>query len=321
MNQGLKIAVTGATGYVGHHVLKELLERGHTVTAISRKGGRSSTASGKSLSTFDGVKYLEGDVASGEGLEQAFQGADVVVHLVGIIAENGRQTFARVHYGGTNNVLKAAKKAGVKRYLHMSALGAAKDAKSGYSSSKFAAEELVRQTDLDWTIFRPSLIFGPGDDFFGRVLKGLVSSGPIVPQIGDGSFPFRPVWVGDVARCFAQAIDIPGSVGQVYDVVGPQEYTFRELLQLEMKALGMNKPLVPAPIFLMDIAVPAMQLLGSLAPITTHQYAMLKAGNTADPTPVNQAFNLENRRLEAELPVILGHGSGGSSSPQKPVAP
>jgi uncharacterized protein YbjT (DUF2867 family) len=305
MSQGLKIAVTGATGYVGHHVVRELLERGHNITAISRSGAKSSTASGKTLPTFEGVNYMGGDVATGRNLDQAFAGADVVVHLVGIIAEHRDQTFANVHVGGTKNVLAAAKKAGVKRYLHMSALGAKANAASGYSSSKFTAEELVRASGLEYTIFRPSLIFGEGDDFFGRVLKNLVSSAPVVPQIGDGSFPFRPVWVGDVAKCFAQSLDIPATVRQVYDVVGSKEFTFRELLQLEMKALGMNKPLVPAPIFLMDIAVPLMQILGSLAPITTHQYAMLKAGNTADPIPVNAMFKLENRALEAELPKLL----------------
>ncbi len=305
MSQGLKIVVTGATGYVGHYVLRELLERGHTVTAISRSGAKSSTASGKSLATFENVKYIGADVATGRNLETAFAGADAVVHLVGIIAEHKDQTFQNVHVGGTKNVLEAAKKAGVKRYLHMSALGAAANAMSGYSSSKFAAEELVRASGLEYTIFRPSLIFGQGDDFFGRVLKNLVSSTPIVPQIGDGSFPFRPVWVGDVASCFAQALDIPSTIGQNYDLVGSKEFSFKELLHLEMSALGIKKPIVPAPIFLMDIAVPLMQILGSLAPITTHQYAMLKAGNTADPGKMNTTFKLENKSLETELPKLL----------------
>ena len=306
MSQGLHIAVTGATGYVGHYVVRELLERGHTVTAISRSGAKSSTASGKTLATFEGVKYVGGDVSSARNLDLALAGADVVVHLVGIIAERGDQTFQNVHVSGTKNVLEAAKKAGVKRYLHMSALGASATAVSGYSASKFAAEELVRASGLEYTIFRPSLIFGEGDDFFGRVLKNLVSSTPIVPQIGDGSFPFRPVWVGDVAKSFAQSLDIPETIGQIYDLVGSQEFSFKELLLLEMSALGIKKPLVPAPIFLMDIAVPLMQILGSLAPITTHQYAMLKAGNTADPSKMNATFRLENRPLETELPKLLG---------------
>ncbi len=305
MSQGLKITVTGATGYVGHHVVKELLERGHRVTALSRSGNKASTASGVALPIFEDVNYIGGDVATGRNLEMAFTGADVVIHLVGIVAERGQQTFSNVHITGTKNVLEAAKKAGVKRYLHMSALGASANAVSGYSSSKFAAEELVRASGLEYTIFRPSLIFGQGDDFFGKILKNLVSTGPIVPQIGDGSFPFRPIWAGDVAKCFAQSLDIPNTIGQIYDLVGSKEFSFKELLQLELNALGMKKPLVPVPIFLMDMAVPMMQILGSLAPITTHQYAMLKAGNTADPSKFNSVFKLENRSLETELPKLL----------------
>jgi uncharacterized protein YbjT (DUF2867 family) len=301
----MNVMVTGATGYVGHSIVKTLLEAGHSVVAVSRSGAKSRTASGKDLGTVPGARYLAGDVASGAGLKEAAQGCDAVINLVGIIAERGDQTFKRIHVEGTRNVLEAARSAGAKRYVQMSALGAALGAASQYSATKFEAEELVRASGLEWTIFRPSLVFGVGDDFFGRVLKNLVGT-PVVPQIGDGSFPFRPVWVGDVAQCFAQALTNPVTVGQVYELVGPREYTFRQLLDLEMQTLGMKKPVVPAPIFLMDIAVPLMQILGPLAPITRDQYAMLKAGNTADPTKMQQTFTLESRSLETELPRVLG---------------
>jgi uncharacterized protein YbjT (DUF2867 family) len=301
----MNVMVTGATGYVGHFIVKTLIEAGHGVVAVSRSGAKSRTASGKDLGTVAGARYVMGDVASGAGLKEAVQGCDAVINLVGIIAERGDQTFKRVHVEGTRNALEAAKSAGARRYLQMSALGAALGAASQYSATKFEAEELVRASGLEWTIFRPSLVFGVGDDFFGRVLKNLVGT-PVVPQIGDGSFPFRPVWVGDVAQCFAQALTNPATVGQVYELVGPREYTFRQLLDLEMQTLGTKKPVVPAPIFLMDIAVPLMQILGPLAPITRDQYAMLKAGNTADPTKMQQTFTLEGRTLEAELPRVLG---------------
>jgi uncharacterized protein YbjT (DUF2867 family) len=301
----MNVMVTGATGYVGNYVVKALIAAGHSVVAVSRNGAKSSTASGKDLGTVAGAKYVAGDVASGAGLKEAAQGCEAVINLVGIIAERGDQTFQRVHVDGTRNVLEAAKSAGAKRYLQMSALGAAAGAPSRYSATKFEAEELVRASGLDWTIFRPSLVFGIGDDFFGRVLKNLVGT-PIVPQIGDGLFPFRPVWVGDVATAFTQALGNPATIGQLYDLVGPKEYTLRQLLDLEMDALGGRKPVVPAPIFLMDIAVPLMQILGPLAPITRDQYAMLKAGNTADPTKMQQTFQLEGRTLETELPKVLG---------------
>ena len=301
----MNVLVTGATGYVGNYVVKVLLEGGHAVTAVSRNGAKSSTASGKDLGTITGVKYVAADIGSGAGVLDAMRGCDAVVNLVGIIAQRGEQTFQRVHVDGTRHLIEAAESLGIKRFVQMSALGAAAGAASRYSATKFEAEELLRKSDLEWTIFRPSLIFGVGDDFFGRVLKNLVAT-PIVPQIGDGLFPFRPVWVGDVAQCFAQALINPATIGQIYDLVGPKEYTFRQLLDLEMDTLGSRKPVVPAPIFLMDIAVPLMQVLGPLAPITSDQYAMLKAGNTADPAKMQQTFRLEGRSLEAELPKVLG---------------
>ena len=301
----MNVLVTGATGYVGNYVVTALLAAGHAVTAVSRNGAKSSTASGKDLGTIPGVKYVAADIGGGTGLPEAMTGCDAVINLVGIIAQRAEQTFQRVHVDGTRHLIDAAQALGIKRFVQMSALGAAAGAASRYSATKFEAEELLRKSDLEWTIFRPSLIFGIGDDFFGRVLKNLVAT-PIVPQIGDGLFPFRPVWVGDVAQCFAQSLTNAATIGQTYDLVGPQEYTFRQLLDLEMDTLGGRKPVVPAPIFLMNIAVPLMQMLGPLAPITTDQYAMLKAGNTADPAKMQQTFKLEGRSLEVELPKVLG---------------
>src|SRR5690606_19864432 len=111
--------------------------------------------------------------------------------------------------------------------------------------SKAAAEAIVRDSGLAWTVLRPSLVFGPGDDFFGRVLADLVRRPPLIPQVGDGRFPFRPVWVGDVVRAFGGALERPATVGRTYEVVGPTEYTFRELLELVRGALGLRKPIVP----------------------------------------------------------------------------
>jgi uncharacterized protein YbjT (DUF2867 family) len=312
----MKVLVTGSTGYVGHYIVKALLAAGHSVVSVSRDAAKSKTASGAKLEMFGNVEYRMADIGNsnirtdsgggGNGLKEAMAGVDAVVHLVGIIAENGLQTFQRVHVDGTRNVLEAAKAAGVKRYLHMSALGASATAVSGYSSSKFRAEELVRTSSLDWTIFRPSLVFGVGDDFFGRVLRNLVSQTPIVPQIGDGHFPFRPIWVGDVAASFMQSLENPITVGKIFDLVGPKEYTFAELLKLMQTALGFKKPTIAVPIPIMDIMVPLMNLVPAIAPITKDQYAMLKAGNTGDPEIMNKTFKLEQRELEKELPTILG---------------
>ena len=190
------------------------------------------------------------------------------------------------------------------RYLHMSALGADILSESEYSATKGEAEGLVRISRLPWTIFRPSLIFGVGDDFFGRVLKELVTTAPIVPQIGNGSFPFRPVSIEDVTKAFAEALVRPETIGQTYDLTGPEEFTFRQLLDAEQAALGQSKRVVPVPLALMDRLVPLMNLLPK-PPITRDQYAMLKAGNTAPNGPAQRAFGLPMLRLRDRLPQIV----------------
>ena len=289
----MKVLITGATGFVGRAVAKEVLAQGHTVFVGSRRGAALPGTVGVPLDVTDPGSVL-----------RAFGHAapDVVIHLVGIIAEAGAQTFTQVHLEGTRHVLAACGRG--TRYVHMSALGAREDSASGYSRSKAQAERLVRESGLAWTIFQPSLIFGPGDDFFGRVLRELVSTAPVVPQIGDGSFPFRPVSVQDVALAFAGALEQPRTVGQTYALTGPEEFTFRRLLELELAALGRHKPIVPVPLALMNLMVPAMQVLPK-PPITRDQYAMLKEGNTAPNEPARTAFGLPMHRLEDALPGIV----------------
>ncbi|MFC4426346.1 complex I NDUFA9 subunit family protein [Deinococcus navajonensis] len=287
------VLVTGASGFVGRAVVAELLGRGHRVTAGSRHGEAVGAAQGVRLDVTDPGSVLR---AVGE------VSPDAVVHLVGIIAEQGDQTFSRVHVEGTRHLLAATPRGA--RFLHMSALGAGEIAGSRYSVTKGEAEALVRASGLNWTIFRPSLIFGQGDDFFGRVLKELVSAAPVVPQIGDGTFPFRPVSVEDVAQAFAGALDRPEASGETYTLTGPQEFTFRELLDLELAALGRKKPVLPVPLSLMNLAVPLMQMLPN-PPITRDQYAMLKAGNSAPGEEARAAFGLPMHRLQDRLPEIV----------------
>lgn len=291
----MKVLVVGGSGFVGTHLVSHLLGQGHQVTVVSRSG-QGSVA---------GASYQKADAARNEGLKEAARGHQAILYLAGVIREKGGQSFSQVHVEGVRHSIAAAKAAGIRRFVHMSALGAAKGTGSGYFESKAQAEELVQASGLEFTIFRPSLIFGPGDDFFGGVLKGLITVPvPFIPQVGDGHFPFRPVWIGDVVAAFEQSLSRPQTVGEAYHLVGPKEYSFRQLLLLVRDTLGSRKPLLPIPLALMDLVVPLMSRL-PFTPITIDQYRMLKAGNTADPTPMRQAFDLEWRTLESELPRIL----------------
>ncbi|ADV68114.1 NAD-dependent epimerase/dehydratase family protein [Deinococcus maricopensis] len=288
-----RVLVTGASGFVGRAVVAALAARGHAVFAGSRGGADVAGAPGVPL-----------DVTVPDEVTRAVLRVqpDAVVHLVGIIEARGNQTFERVHVEGTRNVLAALPDG--TRFLHMSALGARVSSASAYSSSKARAEGLVRASGLPFTIFRPSLIFGPGDDFFGRVLRELVLAAPVVPVIGRGDFPFRPVSVRDVALAFVNALERAHTATRTFELTGPQEYTFEALLQLELQALGRRKPLVHVPLGLMNLAVPLMQVLPR-PPITRDQYAMLTEGNTAPNEPARTDLALPMDRLEDALPGIV----------------
>ncbi|WP_117236806.1 complex I NDUFA9 subunit family protein [Thermus sediminis] len=261
----MRVLVVGGTGFVGQALVSLLLKRGHTPLVLSRR----------SRELPPGAVWLQGDLTREI---PDLRNVEAAIYLAGIIRE-GPQTFQAVHVEGVRNLLEGMRRAGVRRLLHMSALGARKGTGSRYYDTKAEGEEVVRHSGLSWTIFRPSLIFGPGDEFFGKVLRELVCSPlPFVPLIGDGRFPFRPVYVGDVALAFVEALE-KGITGS-HDLVGPEEYTFRELLERVMAVVGRRKPFLPIPLLFMDLAVPLLSPL-PFAPITKDQYVMLKGGNTA----------------------------------------
>ncbi len=302
----MNILITGASGYVGKRVLTLALEKGHTVKALSRKGIIPSDLP-EEIRSSENLTGVAADINDLPALREACADVDAIIHLVGIIKEKGNNTFEQVHVEGTRNIVSAALDTGVKRYVHMSALGATNEAlcaQSGYMRTKAEAERIVKGSSLDWTVFRPSLIFGQDDEFFSVVLKQLVKLPPIIPQIGDGKFLFKPIWLGDVAASFVMALEEKKSIGESYELVGPVEYSFRDLLELERNALGSKKPIVAVPLPLMKIAVPIMQLLPN-PPITSDQFAMLLAGNTSDSNLAQETFQLSMTALESKLEQML----------------
>jgi uncharacterized protein YbjT (DUF2867 family) len=289
------VAVTGGTGFVGRAVVGALSRHGHQARCLVRAAPEGR------VTGLNGVSTVPGDVTQPAGLPEALRGADAVVHLVGIIRERpGRGvTFERLHAEATRNVVAAAREAGVPRFVHMSALGARARAPSRYHQTKWAAEETVRQSGLDWTIFRPSVIFGPGDGFV-TVLARLVRWLPIVPVVGSGKNRLQPVSVTDVAESFARAVERPPTAGQAFAVGGPRAYTFDQVLDEVGAALGRRRVRkLHHPIGLVAPLVRALER-APFFPLTTDQMVMLREDNTCDPAPWAQAFGID--------PVELGPG-------------
>jgi NADH dehydrogenase len=281
------VLVTGGTGFVGRSVVAALLRRGHQVRCLVRPG------SAHRLADLPRVTAVPGDVTHPGSLPAAMVGSEVLVHLVGIIRERpGRGvTFDRLHTEVTRNVVAAARGSGVRRVVHMSALGTRSGARSRYHQTKWAAEQALRESGLHWTIFRPSVIFGPGDGFVS-LLARLVRWFPIVPVIGDGRNRFQPVAVGDVAEGFARAVERPGTAGAAFDVGGPRAYTFDEVLDEVGAALGRRRiPKLHHPVGLVAPVVRALEWL-PLLPVTSDQLLMLGENNTCDPEPWARAFDI-----------------------------
>jgi NADH dehydrogenase len=284
----MKVFLTGATGFVGSHMLERLLADGHHVRALVREPQKLS---GWTRATGE-LEPVRGDIVSGDGLEEGLRGADAVIHLVGIIMEVGVATFERVHYQGSKNVVDAAKRAGVKRMVHMSALGARADGVSGYQTTKWRAEEEVRGSGISHVILRPSIIFGPRDGFVSQMVDVMRKAPLVRPVPGHGGYRFRPVWIGNVVDCFVQSLTNEKAVNRTIEVVGPDELTLGELLGAVAECVGVKKPAVKVPLPIMKFNAALMGLVLPRPPVTLDQLRMLEEGSTADPGPMLATFNL-----------------------------
>jgi len=270
----VKIFISGGTGFVGGHLCRELLSRGHQLRLLAhgRRGDERT-----------GIQYVAGDVTSAADCATGAKGCDAVINLVGIIREFPARgiTFPRLHVEATRNMLAAAKENGIGRYMQMSALGSRPGAVSGYHRSKYAAEELVTASGLDYTIFRPSLIFGP-EDAFVNMLAGFIRSFPVVPVIGDGKYRLQPIAADDVARCFALALEKADTIRQGYNICGPDRLTYLEIVDAVARALDRYFVLkMKNPLVLMQFVTPLLEKF-PFYPVTSDQITMLLEESICD---------------------------------------
>ncbi len=271
----MRIFLTGANGFVGSHMVEGLLERGHEVCALTHvRRGHAAVP---------GVIPVVGDVNDASSYQEVLATCDAAIHLVGIIREvrSRNVTFERLHVQATEAMVTASQKAGIGRYIQMSALGTREGAISAYHQTKWAAETVVRRSSVPWTIFRPSLIFGPRDSFV-NMLADTLRKTPIMPTMGDGLYRLQPIHVKDVVRCFLDALEREDTVGQTYAICGQDRLSYREILDAISHALGKAPALKPAlPLWLMQ---PVIRLLQGFAafPITQDQLQMLLEENICD---------------------------------------
>lgn len=304
----MKVLVTGGTGFVGTHIANALIRQGHSVAVLARDPDGTRNRYNRP------VEAVRGDVLEPASLSRALAGRDAVVHLVGIIHEEGRQTFDRMHREAVENVVGAMRAAGVRRLLHMSAMGASDDAPSEYGRTKAAGERVVKSSGLDWTIVRPSIIFGPGDGFVS-LLAPIVRWNPgFIPVIGPGTTKFMPVSVYDVARVFVEALEKPETVGQTYEVGGPQTFTLNEIYREIATAIGKRKKrLVHFPLWWGRFLAGRFESAArrgwlDAPPLTKDQLRSLSRDNTADTSGTVAAFSGPWRELRPGLREYL-HGA------------
>jgi len=292
------VFLTGSTGFVGSEVLKELLKKNYRVKVLVRDKSRLKENSAD-------IVPVEGDVLDPESFGKEMEDVGTVIHLVGIIREFPAQgmTFEKLHFEATKNVVDAAVNNSVKRFIQMSANGARENAVTDYHKTKYKAEEYVRNSGLTYTIFRPSLIYGPGDSFV-NMLADMIKKLPVFSYFGKGDYKMQPVSVYEVAEIFLESIPVSTMYGKTYSLCGDKVYTYRELLNIIMDVIGKKRLLISVPEAFVTAGI---TVFGGFSwfPITKDQFIMLKGGNVCADDEAFEETNVKKRNMKELLETYL----------------
>jgi len=286
------IFIAGGTGFVGRNLLRSFEGEGLPIRCLVRDAGKGEWV--RSL----GFETVSGDITDEDSLRGVMDGVKTVVHLVGIIEEKPGRSFQDVHVRGTENLVNEAIAAGVGNFFYQSALGADPGSSSSYLNTKARAERVVISANIPYTIFRPSLIVGPGDGFTER-MKQLLSAGPVVPVPGDGNSRFQPLYIEDWIRCFSAFLEGGGLENRVLEIGGPEQLTYNEILTAMMKALKIAKPVVHLPMGLLRTSLPFQGVLRSFAElfgreipaVTGELLSLLSRDNLCEIDSIEKHFN------------------------------
>ncbi len=271
----------------------QLRESGYAVRILARSPDSKWV---RELVSNLGVEVQQGNVLEPGSLPGALADVEALIHLVGIISEVGQNTFLNVHLKGTQNVVAAAQQAGLRRFLHMSALGTRPNAVSCYHRTKWEAEQAVRQSGMAFTIFRPSLIYGPDDQFINLFAR-IIRYSPVVPLLGSPHAKFQPVSVAAVATAFARSIGMAQTAGQTYDLCGRDLLTLEEIIDEILLVMGRRRLKLRVPSVLAETQAAFLEyvyprLFGKAPPLNRDQLIMLHENNIGDGTPAKEQFGL-----------------------------
>jgi len=299
------VTVYGGSGFLGRHVVRALARADYRIRVAVRRPELAGHL--QPLGRVGQIHAVQANIRNAASVEAAARGADVLINLVGILFERGRQRFEAVHALGAEQVALAAHAHGA-RLVHVSAIGADDNSPSAYARTKAKAERLVLAAQGDAVIMRPSILFGPEDDFFNR-FAAMARLSPALPLIGGGATRFQPVFVGDVARAIAEAAAGNVRGGTVYELGGPEVRTFKELMQFVLKTIERRRLLVPLPFFAAKLQASLLQFLPR-PPLTPDQVDMLRVDNVVSEAAEREGrtlrgLGIEPEPIEAIVPAYL----------------
>jgi NADH dehydrogenase len=304
-----RVAVIGASGFIGRYVVKHLAARGAIVSAIVRHTEGASVL--QPMGDVGQIVPIRASLADEPRLAAALNGVEAIVNLAGVLHERGRQSFEAVHREGPARLGRLAKAAGIKHIVHVSALGATTDSPSAYARSKAAGEIALRAVFPSAVILRPSIVFGPEDDFFNR-FAAMAQLVPVLPLIGGGATRFQPVYVGDVAEAVVRTLEDPAAAGGTYELGGPRSYTFRALMELLLSETKHRALLVPLPWGLASLLATGLELPAKIIPLlpdpplTRDQVKLLKRDNVVEANALTlRDLGIEPTAVEAILPTYM----------------
>lgn len=290
-NQSKLVTVFGGSGFVGRYIVRALARRGYRIRVAVRRPDLAGFL--QPLGNVGQISFVQANLRFRNSVDRAVQGSDFVVNCVGILFEDGRNKFDSVQDFGARAVAEAARAAGAK-LIHLSAIGADQGSNSDYARTKGLAERAIREIMPDATILRPSIVFGPEDQFFNK-FADMARIAPFLPLIGGGKTAFQPVYVGDVAEAAARVIDGVAPAGVTYELGGPEVLTFRECMEIMLAEIDRQKPLVSIPFGIASMLGSLASLVPLIAPpITADQVKLLRKDNV-----VSKGAEAEGRTLSA----------------------